>query len=153
VACWDYNWDESSDDYDDYDAATDDGYEQLSPRSARARQQQLDAMGKKGPKVLKPEGAALLRPASRGPTGPSSAAAASGNRDRSPSPSRPIPEPYQLPTETDDLATVVKAFLQHEVLRYGRRSKLAGSSLSVRRAKDKPQAFQGWEPLSSTCAW
>jgi hypothetical protein len=151
VACWDYNWDESSDDdYDDSDAATDDFCKHLSPRSARARQQQLDALGKNCPKVLKPEGAALLRPGSRGAAG-AAAAAAGGSRDRSPSPSRPIPEPYQLPTESDDLATVVKTFLQHEVLRYGRRSKLAGTSLSFRH-KDKPPAFQSWEPLSSTCA-
>jgi hypothetical protein len=138
VVNWEYNWDESTDDesyYTDSMSGTGDGGI-LSPRTARMRQQQQDAQVKQGPKVLKPEGAAL-RSTSPGPS-------ADSNRQRQ-SFSRPVPEPYKLPTESDDLATVVRTFLQHEVLKYGRRSKLAGSSLGIRRAKDKPPQFQGWQ--------
>lgn len=79
--------------------------------------------------------------------GTHTAAGSSSGRPRSPSPSRPLAEAYQLPTETDELATVVRTFLQHEVLKYGRRNKLAGSSLGQRRARDKPPAFQGWQAI------
>lgn len=137
---WEYNWDESSDDEDYASYYTDSGAGDatLSPRSARIRQQQLETQNKKGPRVLKPEGANLLRPVSPG---------AGGESARSPSPTRPIPEPYQLPSETDGLATVVGTFLQQEVLKYARRSKLAGSSLGHRRAIVKPPVLQSWKSL------
>lgn len=139
---WEYNWDESSDDEDcasnyTYSGA---GDATVSPRSARIRQQQLETQKKKGPRVLKPEGAGLLRPVSP-------AAGGVGGSARSPSLTRPIAEPYQLPSETDDLATVVRAFLQQEVLKYARRSKLAGSSLGHRRANVKPAVLQSWKSL------
>ena len=150
VVNWDYNWDESDSEedrwYDDNSAA---GNAELSPRSARMlqlQQQQAGERTKKGPKVLKPEGHALLRP-NTPPTAAGTGTAQNAGWSRSTSPIRSIPEPYQLPTESDDLAAVVRTFLQHEVLKYGRRSKLAGSSLGIRRARDKPAAFQGWQVL------
>lgn len=144
-----YDFD-ASDTEDDslYDASSIAGDAAFSPRTARLLQQQQQqaqakAEARKGPKVLKPEGAALLRPAT--PT--QAAGAAASGQSRAKSPSRPITEPYQLPTQSDDLDAVVRTFLQHEVLNHGRRSKLAGSSLGLRRAKDKAPAFQGWQIL------
>lgn len=131
---WEYNWSDSSDDDEDYSASlyTDSGAGSsssaatpLSPRSARIWQQQAEAQearNSRGPRVLKPEGAALLRPASPAPAaaagggggggGQSSQSGCGGGRgSRSPSPTRPIPEPYPLPSEGDDLVAVVRTFL------------------------------------------
>lgn len=140
---WEYDWDASSDDEDYASYYTSSGAGDggaLSPRSARIREQQQDNEAKRGPKVLKPEGAALLRPSSP----------FTSQRAQDPSPTRPIPEQYQLPGESDDLAAVVRTFVQREVLKYARRSKVNGSGLGIRRAKDKPPEFQSWRALPPT---
>jgi hypothetical protein len=58
-----------------------------------------------------------------------------------------MPEQYQPPGEADDLAAVVRTFVQQEVLKYARRSKVNGSSLGIRRAKGKPPEFHSWQAL------
>lgn len=144
---WEYNWEESDDDQSFYtdSGAGDAGSMLQSPRTARLHQQQQAAQQKQGPRVLKPEGAAL-RSTSPVPSGLGSSDPQQQRRDFS----RPVQEPYQLPTESDELVTVVRIFLQHEVLKHGRRSKLAGSSLGIRRAKEKPPAFQGWRAFPAS---
>lgn len=138
VCNWEYEWDETESSDDEYgDESSTPRDMTVSPRSARLRQQQ-DAHSRRGPKVLQPEGAALLQQCSSW---------VHQIQGRSGSPSRPSAEEYQQPVETDDLATVVRIFVQHEVLKHARRSRLAGSTLGIRKAKGKPLNMQSWNTL------
>lgn len=138
-----YAWDELDSEDGSYWQDSTSGDAPMSPRTARLRQQQQaqQERTRRGPRVLKPEGAALLQQPGRGQHVASGLQPEQAGWLRRPvSPSRTLQEPYQMPAETDDLASVVRTFLQHEVLKHGRRSKLAGSALGRRRALDKPPA-------------
>jgi hypothetical protein len=119
----------------------------VSPRMNRLVQQQKlqqqQAKCKRGPKVLRPEGRDRHRTAAPAVAQRSTAA----GRSRSPSPGRGSAPDYQLPTEADDLVSVVKIFLQHEVLKCARRNRLAGSPLGHRRAQHKQPNLMRWEAL------
>eukprot|EP00775_Hariotina_reticulata_P011559 gene11560-11703_t len=60
---------------------------------------------------------------------------------------RPAPAEYAMPSDADDLVTIVRVFIQHEVLRFARRNRLAGSPLGHRRAGLKPPQDPGWQML------
>jgi hypothetical protein len=122
----------------------------VSPRMNRLVQQQKlqqqQAKCKRGPKVLRPEGRDRHRTAAPAVAQRSAAA----GRSRSPSPGRGGVPDYQLPTEADDLVSVVKIFLQHEVLKCARRNRLAGSPLGHRRAQHKQPKHDG---LGGAATW
>lgn len=114
-----------------------------SPRMNRLQQQQKlqqDQRGRRGPKVLRPEGKNLY-------TSKPPAVALRGSSSRSASPGRSAAAEYAIPTAQYDLVTVVKVFLQYEVLKHARRNRLAGSPLGHRRAQSKPPNLMGWSPL------
>lgn len=131
-------------------------------RVQQAQQQQLQQQQQdrqhrsRGPRVLRPEGALPNPPAvalrssnprlSNNSNASSSTTTTSGIRSRTPSPGRrTAPAEYALPSDADDLVTVVRVFIQHEVLRCARRNRLAGSPLGHRRAGLKPPQDLGWQ--------
>jgi hypothetical protein len=138
-------------------------------RVQQARQQQLHLQQQerhrrsRGPRVLQPEGTlpntpgVALRSSNHKSSsnfsnndnnnGNSSSSSSAGIvRSRTPSPGRrAVPVDYPLPSDTDDLVTVVRVFIQHELLKFARRNRLAGSPLGHRRAGLKPPQDPSWQ--------